>query len=203
MITQTEARVTSDAFTASPRTTFDTSQEQSNSAVLPELSSVNLNNEHDHNYLEAFANNHELETVDHDLLHAECHCGKKCKSFKGLQAHRRHCPINGNLDLNLLFAEDSDPPIPSGQASRVHSVENEETQCLDNSFQRIPVKSGIKLPKTPTDWDNANEYFRANLNTSNEITDIDTEISSLQDMIYTYFKSNFGTYNNEDDTVTA
>jgi hypothetical protein len=28
------------------------------------------------------------------------------------------------------------------------------------------------VPKTPTEWDiNANEYFRANLNTSNEITD--------------------------------
>ncbi|CAB4019443.1 Hypothetical predicted protein, partial [Paramuricea clavata] len=194
-----KAHVTSDAFTASPRTASDTGQERSNSVVFPELSFASLNNEHDQ---EAFAADHHLETDDHDLLHAECHCGKKCKSFKGLQAHRKHCPINANLDLNLLFAQDSDPPMPPGQARAVDSVENEETQCLDNSFQRIPVKPGLKLPKTPIGWDNANEYFRANLNISNEITDINTEISSLQDMIYTYFKSNFGTYNNEDDSIS-
>ena len=101
-----------------------------------------------------------------------------------------------------MFAQDSDPPMPPGQASRVDSFVNEETQCLDNSFQRKPIKPGIKLPKTQTEWDNANEYFRANLNTSDEITDINTEISSLQGMIYTYFKSNFGTYNNKDDGIS-
>jgi hypothetical protein len=87
---------------------------------------------------------------DQHLSHAECHCGKKCKNIEDT------VPINANLDLNVLFAQDSDPPMPSGQASRVDSFVNEDTQCLDNSFQRKPVKPGIKLPKTQTEWDNAN-----------------------------------------------
>jgi hypothetical protein len=47
------------------------------------------------------------------------------------------------------------------------------TQKLDRNNdmpQKIDAKAGIKLPKTIEEWNSANEYFKATINLSAEIS---------------------------------
>ena len=57
------------------------------------------------------------------------------------------------------------------------------------------IKPGIKLPKSPIELSRANDHFKEPLNTYSEITDIDYEIKSLQDEIYSYFETTYGSQN--------
>ena len=50
----------------------------------------------------------------------------------------------------------------------------------------------MKLPKSKSEWDNANDYFKANINISSEITCINTEVENIQTIIYSYFKEHVG-----------
>ena len=77
----------------------------------------------------------------------------------------------------------------------------EKTPSDDENFEsnnqyipqnRLP-KTGIKLPKTKSDWKQANEYFRVMLNHTKEIVDINEEITNLQNTIYNYFQTQCGT----------
>ena len=71
----------------------------------------------------------------------------------------------------------------------------EDSISCDKNFepndQYIPQnklpKTGIKLPKTKSDWKQANEYFRVTLDHTKEIVDINEEITNLQNTIYDYF----------------
>ena len=54
--------------------------------------------------------------------------------------------------------------------------------------QKIDVKAGIKLPKTIEEWNAANEYFKATINLSAEITDLNGEVDLFQESIYNYFR---------------
>jgi hypothetical protein len=54
--------------------------------------------------------------------------------------------------------------------------------------QKIDVKAGIKLSKTIEEWNAANEYFKATINLSAEITDLNREVYLLQESIYNYFR---------------
>ena len=98
----------------------------------------------------------------------------------------------------MLFSQDPDPILPIRPTDTNHDI-GETAQLNDNInlFQNTSVKPGIKLPTTSIEWHNANEYFKANLNIGDNIINVNSEIISLQDLIYTYFKSNFGTHNNE------
>jgi hypothetical protein len=65
------------------------------------------------------------------------------------------------------------------------------TQKLDRNNdmpQKIDVKAGIKLPKTIEEWNAANEYFKATINLSAEIIDLNREVDLLQESIYNYFR---------------
>ena len=49
------------------------------------------------------------------------------------------------------------------------------------------------MPKTKSDWKRANEYFRVMFDHTKEIIDINEEITNLQNTIYNYFRTKFGT----------
>ena len=73
--------------------------------MFPKLSSVDLNNEHDYNYLEAFATNHDLETDDQDLLHAKCHCMSlniEKTNFVIFPSSQKRIGFSPNLYLNQM-----------------------------------------------------------------------------------------------------
>ena len=63
-------------------------------------------------------------------------------------------------------------------------------QCIPQN--KLP-KTGIKLPKTKSDWKRANEYFRVMFDHTKEIIDINEEITNLQNTLYDYFRTKFGT----------
>ena len=77
----------------------------------------------------------------------------------------------------------------------------EDSITCDKNFepndQYIPQnklpKTGIKLPKTESDWKQANKYFEATLDHIKEIVDINEEITNLQNTIYDYFRNECGT----------
>ena len=64
-------------------------QEKSNLVDSAEWSLVNLNNKYEENQPEAHTTNYDLEVQNEVLgvgchdMHVECHCGKKCKGFRG------------------------------------------------------------------------------------------------------------------------
>ena len=77
----------------------------------------------------------------------------------------------------------------------------EDSISCDENFkpndQYIPQnklpKTGIKLPKTKSDWKQDNEYFRVMLDHIKEIVDINEEITNLQNTVCNYFQSECGT----------
>ncbi|ESO11960.1 hypothetical protein HELRODRAFT_158325 [Helobdella robusta] len=58
------------------------------------------------------------------------------------------------------------------------------------TFQPIP---GIKLPKSSTQWSEANVYFQLEFKCLDAITDIDSFANRFQEAIYSYFATNCGT----------
>ena len=121
----------------------------------------------------------------------ECFCGKKCKGLKGLRAHRRFCLVGSIPDLNTLFALDD------LTQRREMPCSHDETDLPDKKN----IKPGIKLPKSPIELSRANDHFKESLNTYSEITDIDYEIKSLQDEIYSYFETTYGSHNTVGDQI--
>ena len=55
------------------------------------------------------------------------------------------------------------------------------------------MKKGIKLPKTDSQWEEANLFFKININNPELITDLNSYTEYFQSMIYNYFADNFGT----------
>ena len=105
----------------------------------------------------------------------ECPCGKKGKGIRGLVAHRRFCQFGAITDLNSIF--DFEPILNTSRNESTLPENNDylNTQELDRNNdmpQKFDVKAGIKLPKTIEEWNAANEYFKATINLSAEITDL-------------------------------
>ena len=57
--------------------------------------------------------------------------------------------------------------------------------------RKLPL-DGIKLPKSQSEWEKANYYFKANIDCQSEITCIENEVENIQSVIYNYFRSNYG-----------
>ncbi|ESO11080.1 hypothetical protein HELRODRAFT_167611 [Helobdella robusta] len=54
---------------------------------------------------------------------------------------------------------------------------------------------GIKLPRTRRDWEEANAYFHAELNSWGDVDDIDKLAYQFNNLIYKYFEKSHGTIN--------
>ena len=120
----------------------------------------------------------------------ECHCGKKMQRITWItSASRRFCQFGAISDLNSIF--DFEPILNTSRNESTLPENNDylNTQKLDRNNdmpQKIDVKAGIKLPKTIEEWNAANEYFKATINLSAEITDLNGEVDLLQESIYNY-----------------
>ena len=55
------------------------------------------------------------------------------------------------------------------------------------------LKKGIKLPKSPIQWSNANDFFQFNLSNQPITTqEISKCINTMTTVIYNYFSENYG-----------
>ena len=114
----------------------------------------------------------------------DCACGKKCKGLRGLRAHRRFCYVNTTFNLDsLLTSEYYDSNSPPTQSQHVNN-DVQGGSCPTNISAGLfndkkLVKSGIKLPKSSAEWEEANLYFTGALDYSGEITDVDFEFITI------------------------
>ena len=139
--------------------------------------------------------------TDTQILYVKCVCGKLCKGRRGLTAHQRSCKVfrdigkavNGIKKVDVYQAgsashdhEECDP------AGRTESAPSNNSNAPIPTLEKLP---GIKLPKTSSEWSEANLYFTLQRDSLPPITDIDARTTSLQGLIYKYFAENYGTVN--------
>ena len=68
-----------------------------------------------------------------------------------------------------------------------------ETPAANNISTELPaIKLGVKLPKSDSQWESANEYFRAFLPISMiNPSNIGDAITKMNETMYNYYKNNF------------
>ena len=146
---------------------------------------VNLNDQHSLNapeetIIEYDEKMQSKENNEDDYIN--CHCGKSCTSIRGLRSHQRFCKTNDMPELRELFNNE----LVEIREDSITYDKNFEPNDQYIPQNKLP-KTGIKLPKTKSDWKQANEYFRVTLDHTKEIVDINEEITNLQNTIYDYF----------------
>ena len=84
-----------------------------------------------------------------------CSYGKSCKGVRGLKMHQRSCRIIQGLQSETLERLEEE---------LVQTLENENDLDISELDQRnledCFVKQGVKLPRTPQQWLNANDFLR-------------------------------------------
>ena len=118
--------------------------------------------------------------------------GKSCNDLRLLRTNQTSRHISNKDDLKRLFNQEINI-----LRNKKHStfVENDDFQS-----EKVTIKDGIKLPKTVDEWNQDNDYFRAVLNTSENILNIYKGISGFQNCICDYFNINEANKNNMGNT---
>ena len=64
------------------------------------------------------------------------------------------------------------------------------------------LKPGVKLPNTTTEWSTANAYFQTRFSANNpDDGNLDDRVTVMNEVIYNYFKDNYGLANGLDDHI--
>ena len=132
-------------------------------------------------------NNKESENTlkEHNDPHRfTCYCGKKCKGLRGLKAHQRSFYVVDIPNIKELFK------MQDEYVSEESDEERNEEKLINSVKER--VLKGIKLPKNEDQWNIANDFFKVALPVNDPIENIDDSVQTLQRIIYSYFKSNYG-----------
>ena len=131
-------------------------------------------------------NNRKSSSVDN----VKCHCGKQCKGLRGLKSHQRSCKVIKGLNSEMIFTND-DP-----KQNEIINKIIDDLPCNES----LELKPCIKLPKTDTQWKEADIFFRSKLH-SEDINDYNlTEtVERMNSVIYSYFAETYGTVKNKND----
>ncbi|ESN94294.1 hypothetical protein HELRODRAFT_164109 [Helobdella robusta] len=93
--------------------------------------------------------------------------------------HQRSCKINKSLK-----------PVTQEDKSNDSQPIFQHTSTSTSTPKPIP---GIKLPKSSTQWSEANAFFQLVFRSLDAISDIDSFANRFQEAIYSYFAANCGT----------
>ena len=133
--------------------------------------------------------NQNITTGNYSLI--KCNCGKKCKGLRGLKAHQRSCRVIEKLngDLYDVIDEEEENNIPDGEHTTLDATPD--------------IRPGIKLPRTQSQWTEANLFFLSALRVD-ELSgeNIDTAIKKMYDVIYNYLKDNYGCIDKSDEIIS-
>ena len=102
-----------------------------------------------------------------------------------MKSHQRFCDISDNCDFTELFQEDILNEAPA-------YTEDIYIYTPESVPAKKDAKKGLRLPKSKSEWNEANEFFKLHLSTSSNIENVENEICRIQNCIYDYFKLNFG-----------
>ena len=143
----------------------------------------------------------------------KCVCGRYCKGKKGLRAHSRYCDATKKLDASYETNNN-----PTGSFVNYNSIDGDSV--LHENFNALNIdvisssptnspdadssffqnsdhfKPGLRLPKNPEDWLVANAFFHSLFSSYDDqliSVNLDYFVQDIQDKIYNYFKSTFGT----------
>ena len=112
---------------------------------------------------------------------------RSCKTFKSLQeSNPNDRPTHDPDSRDRLLTETIDPGNP----------ESDTVGDSDSAFhpdEHPEVLPGVKLPRTKSEWEEANTYFQLTFDWQSPILDIDSFVSNLQLTLYKYFAENYGT----------
>ncbi|ESN90811.1 hypothetical protein HELRODRAFT_182645 [Helobdella robusta] len=111
-----------------------------------------------------------------------------------LPPHHRATPSTSSAGVAA-----AEIPLPS---SPLHQVTSPSSSSSTNTVIKDTPLPGIKLPKTTTQWSEANAYFHSQKSALPNITDIDNFTINFQSSIYNYFASTYGTIKQQTNSTT-
>ena len=139
---------------------------------------------------ENVCNDYDPHEKDKDEYNFRCYCGREFTSLRGLNTHRRCCYVENIIDIKDIFIDNEEE-----QLDDVYEVDD-----VDKITKKV-IKKGVLLPKNSTQWKQANDFFKENLQPDKEIQDIDSEILNLQKMIYNFFLNSYGNVKNYESNI--
>ena len=80
-------------------------------------------------------------------------CGKKCKGLRGLKVHQRSCKAITSWNNDNIVIDNIEQD----------AIENHFVTTNSNQDEFSFPKEGVKLLKSPEDWNLANLYFHSEL----------------------------------------
>ena len=134
-----------------------------------------------------------------------CTCGRRCKGRRGLKSHQRCCTTHQTLAS--ITEDKTNDPMNESNTTTTTDINNDDNSIGNNhtpgstneSVSNSSCKPGLKLPKTPTQWKEANEFFHYAfldiLDTNTKKDDLNIWVLSIQDRVYDYFASTYGNVN--------
>ena len=134
-----------------------------------------------------------------------CVCGRACKGRRGLKAHQRSCKNFNTLGASATneLSNGGSGEVEECVGGRVIDEEEGRSHVLaggdenNASVKQSPtvfnVLPGLKLPKPVSGWEEANLYFRINIELLPSQTKLSEYASALHELIYKYFADNQGT----------
>ena len=124
-----------------------------------------------------------LSSRETDCENYKCYCGRSFNAYRSLNLHRHSCFIQNNNELADLFAMGA-----SQERGDVGTGVNKAVnQGLEQEKYPLLI-SGLKLPRSESDWNRANDYFRIQIDTSRDLSDLNAEISYTNEEVWSYFK---------------
>ena len=107
----------------------------------------------------------------------KCICGKKCKGLRCLKVHQRSCRAITSLN---------------NDNTKQDAIENHFVTTNSNQDEFPFLKEGVKLPKSPEDWNLADLYFHSELSSISIKNNLNEAMSLMNSILYNYFHDNYG-----------
>ena len=103
------------------------------------------------------------------------------------------------LSLNMDLLEDLDNGMNNTNLADTSDTSSKLLSSVENQISSIEspdLKQGIKLPTSSREWEITNDFFKFKFS-NQPIADgnLDSMMEHMNDVIYSYFKQNYGTVN--------
>ena len=111
----------------------------------------------------------------------KCYCGREFTTVRGLNVHKRSCHIFDVSEISDLITETVEENNPGSEVEI-------DIEAIPNNL----LKPGIKLPKNDKGWEQASDFFKTDVPSDLENSDVNTEIINFQSIIYDFFANSYG-----------
>ncbi|ESN91228.1 hypothetical protein HELRODRAFT_182083 [Helobdella robusta] len=110
-----------------------------------------------------------------------------------------HKSLQLSQEVSEAESNTTSPSIPDSQTSTTNHPQSPKPPSAETIISTLP---GVKLPKTPAQWLEANIFFQLLLKYLPGYDNLNEFTNAFQSMIYKYFAQNYGTVNLHNDQPT-